>query len=120
MLKYVFIAATLALTAYGQTILKARAIVLGSGENGSRLHYLFTMFTDPMVLSGLAAAVLASFAWTLAVQQTAISIAYPFMALSFVIVPILARLFLHEQISAGQLVGMGMIVAGVSVAAVFK
>jgi len=75
---------------------------------------------DVGVIAGLAAAVLASVFWMLAIQQTPVSIAYPFMALSFVTVPLLAVLVLGETVSTGQWAGMVLIVLGVSLAAIMK
>jgi len=120
-MRYVFIAATLALTAFGQIVLKARAAEFAArGMAESRMAYLLAMFLDFGVIAGLAAAVLASVCWMLAIQQTPVSIAYPFMALSFVTVPFLAVYLLGETVSIGQWAGMALIVTGVSLAAIAK
>ncbi len=120
-MKYFFIAATLALTAFGQIILKFRAAELGARDlPGGKFGYLVAMFSDSGVLAGLAAAVGASVCWMLVIQNTPVSLAYPFIALSFVIVPLLAVLLLGETVTTGQWCGMALIVAGVSVAAIAK
>jgi uncharacterized membrane protein len=102
---------TLGFTVYGQLIIKARALV-HSGIGGR--DFLFAMFLDPWVISGLAAAVIASAAWMLAVRDAYVSVIYPLMALSFVLVPFLASYFFGEPLRAGQVVGWGLIVAGLS------
>ncbi len=114
--KYFYIACTLALTVYGQLILKARALVHSSdGTEGSKLHYLFTMYTDIGVLSAFAAAVLASMCWALAVQKTGLGFAYPFMALTFIIVPLITRTLFNESLSPVQFGGLLLIALGVSI-----
>ncbi len=112
----------LALTVYGQLIIKARALahnMIGSGASG-RLAYLLAMFSDPGVLSGLAAAALAAVAWVLAIERLEIGYAYPFMALSFVLVPLGARLLFGEPLPPIQVLGMALIVAGVTVSALAR
>ncbi|MGE8106551.1 EamA family transporter [Allorhizobium sp. NPDC080224] len=116
--KYLFIAATLILTAYGQLVVKARSIAMIGKGPSTRTDYLVAMFTDPGVISGLVAAVVASACWTLAIQRTSLGVAYPFMALTFVIVPIGSVLLFGERLSMLQVIGMVTIVAGVTVSAI--
>lgn len=115
--KYLFIALTLGLTAYGQLVVKARALQHSAAMSGRKIDYLVAMYTDVAVLSALGAAVLASVCWTLALEKAGLAFAYPFMALSFVIVPVAARLLLGEQISLLQVAGMGFILMGVALTA---
>ena len=64
------------------------------------------MFTDVWVLSALGAAVGAAVFWILAIQRLEIGYAYPFIALSFVLVPIGATVLLGEPLPAAQLFGI--------------
>jgi multidrug transporter EmrE-like cation transporter len=113
--------AVLVLTVYGQLVIKSRALVHAT-TNGTagRLHYLAAMFTDIWVLSALAAAVLAGACWMLAVSRLEVGYAYPFMALSFVLVPIGSTLFFGEPLPATQLIGLALIIAGVTVSALAR
>ena len=52
--------------------------------------------------------------WTL--QQGPLSRLYPWMALAFVIVPLLSALLLGERLQTTYWLGVSMIVAGVSIA----
>lgn len=112
-----YIAATLLLTAYGQLVVKARSIEIAGNSTSGRTQYLFSMFTDWGVLSGLAAAVFASACWTLAIQRTSLGVAYPFMALTFLIVPVGSVLLFGERLSMMQVAGLVTIVVGVTVSA---
>lgn len=116
MIKYFFIAGTLFLTAFGQLIIRARALDVAHHVTG-RVAYLVGMFLDVWVWLGLCGAVLASICWILTLRQLSVSVAYPFMALSFVIVPAGALVFLREHVTALQWLGCCLIVAGVAVTA---
>jgi multidrug transporter EmrE-like cation transporter len=53
-----------------------------------------------------------------AVQRLDVGVAYPFMALSFVLVPLGAHLMFGEPLPRLQLVGMVLIVLGVTLGAI--
>jgi drug/metabolite transporter (DMT)-like permease len=115
--KYLFIALTLGLTAYGQLIVKARALVHQPDASATKLDYLVAMYTDPLVLSALGAALLASVSWALALEKAGLGFAYPFMALSFVVVPVASRFLFGEPIVLLQAAGMAFILGGVALIA---
>ena len=114
--------AVLALTVYGQLVMKARALAHAPQAVGDtdRLHYLLAMFTDVWVLSSLGAAVLAAVCWMLAIERLEVGYAYPFMALSFVLVPLGATALFGEPLPTIQLLGIGLIVVGVTVSALAR
>jgi hypothetical protein len=53
--------AVLALTIYGQLVIKSRTLIYAAKASGTigKLHYLMALFTDVWVLSALTAAVVA-------------------------------------------------------------
>jgi drug/metabolite transporter (DMT)-like permease len=113
---YAFIAGTLALTTFCQLMIKARALVhAGSDGRHGKFRYLVAMFTDVGTWSAVAAAMAASVCWTLAVQHAPLSFVYPFMALSFLLVPLLSAVLFKETITAPQGVGLALITVGVIV-----
>jgi len=107
------VSVTLGLTVYGQLVIKARALTHHGAAGG---EFLLAMLLDPWVISGLAAAIMASAAWMLAVRDAYISVIYPMMALSFVLVPLMASFLFGEPLRVGQIMGWVLIVAGLSVA----
>jgi drug/metabolite transporter (DMT)-like permease len=113
--------AVLGLTVYGQLVIKARVAVhtTQAGARG-KLHYLALMFADVWVLSALAAAMMAAICWMLAIQRLEVGYAYPFVALTFVLVPIGATAFFGEPLPATQLLGIALIIAGVTVSALAR
>ena len=114
--------AVLALTVYGQLVIKARALLYAAKASATigKLHYLTAMFTDVWVLSALAAAVVAAGCWMLAVSRLEVGYAYPFMALSFVFVPIGSSLFFGEPLPIMRMIGIAFIVAGVTISAMAR
>lgn len=115
---YLYIAATIGLTVYGQLILKWRMSYFGQLPAGSteKIRFLFSILLDPAIFSGLAAAFLASLAWMAAMTRFDLSHAYPFMSLNFVVVLVLSGWLLHEPLSANKLAGVALIVLGTVVA----
>ena len=113
--------AVLGFTVYGQLVIKARAAI-HAAQAGARgkLQYLALMFGDIWVLSALAAAVAAVVFWMLAIQRLELGYAYPFIALSFVLVPIGATAFFGEPLPAARLLGIALIIAGVTMSALTR
>ncbi len=114
-----YVALALALTVYGHVVLKARILARGPGVSGQdHGTFLLAMFLDPWVISGFAAAVVAAAAWMLALRNADLSFLFPFMALTFVFVPVLASVLFGERISVLQIVGFVLIVGGISLATI--
>lgn len=114
---YLFIALTVALTVYGQLIIKHEIDSVGGIPSGpSAIGYLLKfMFLRPLVLSGLFSAVLASFAWVAALSKFELSYAYPFMSLNFVVVAALSVTLFGETFNAYKFIGIALICLGVFV-----
>jgi multidrug transporter EmrE-like cation transporter len=114
--------AVLALTVYGQLMIKSRAIVHAAELSGAtgKLVYLVAMFTDIWVLSSLAAAALAAACWMLAIARLDVGYAYPFIALSFILVPVGSKFLFGEPLPNLQLLALALIIAGVSLSALTR
>jgi multidrug transporter EmrE-like cation transporter len=108
------VAATVTLTVYGQLVFKWRVDHAGSLPTGNaeRLEYLARLFLDPWVISVLVTALLAAVTWALALTRFELSFAYPFMALSFVLVLLFGATFLDESTTAAKIIGVMLIVLG--------
>jgi len=65
-----------------------------------------------LVLYGLT-----TLAWVWVLRETPLRLAYPFMGLAFLIVPVMSWLFLGEQLRGTTLAGGALILAGVALAA---
>jgi len=115
---YVYILLTVLLTAYGQVVLKWRMNTLGElpAPLAEKFWFLFKTIFDPFVFSSFFAAFLASLTWMAALSKFALSFAYPFMSLAFLVVLVCSYFFLHESITLPKVIGMALIVAGLIIA----
>lgn len=114
-MSYLFVALTILFTVYGQLVLKWQANLMPPPAHGQLATYVVSMLLRPWVLSGLAAAFLASACWIAAVSRFQLSKIYPFMALNFVLVAVLAAPIFGEPLSGPKLVGLVLVVAGLVV-----
>ena len=112
------VAATVALTVYGQLVFKWRVDDAGAFPDGGgeRLEYIGRLFLDPWVISVFVSALVASVTWALALTRFELSFAYPFMALSFVLVLVFGAAFLSESVTAAKVAGVVLIVVGLVIA----
>ena len=114
MMGYLYILLTLALTVYGQLILKWRIDLLGTfpAQLKSQLLYLGKALLDPYIISSFAAAFLASLTWMAALTKFRLSYAYPFMSLSFLFVLLFSYLLFKEPLTISKLAGVILIIIG--------
>jgi|ERR1022692_3916172 multidrug transporter EmrE-like cation transporter len=114
---YVYIAMTILLTVYGQVVLKWQVTLSGSmpSDGGAKAAFLLSLLLRPWVLSGFAAAFLASIAWMAAMTKFDLSYAYPFMSLNFVLVLLLSGFLFHEPLSTPKVIGLALIMLGIIV-----
>ena len=110
----VYIVLCIALTVYGQMVLKWRLNLLGSPPPGvgSMLVFVLRSLTDVWILSTYVAALVASFTWMAALTRFELSLAYPFMSLAFVCVLVLGILFFGESLTFTKVAGTLLVVAG--------
>ncbi len=118
---HVYLAMTIALSVYSQMIMKWRV----SGRfNGLKIPegiwpkamILFTILTDPFILSGLAATFISGLCWMATMSKLEIGYAYPFTSLGFVLVVLLSHIFFGETLNAWRICGVLLIVAGITLA----
>jgi multidrug transporter EmrE-like cation transporter len=114
---YVFVATTVLLTVYGQLVIKWQTQKAGEFPTGTsaRITYLTHFLRNPWVISSLAAAVVAAFAWIAALSKLDLSRAYPFVSASFVLVLTLSAIIFGESMTALKITGAMLIVAGLIV-----
>jgi multidrug transporter EmrE-like cation transporter len=116
---YLYIFLTIALTVLGQLLLKWRMDIFGGFPEGTyeKLLFLFKVLTDFWVIISFASAFFASLTWIAALTKFELSFAYPFMSLSFVFVFLLSWYFFEETFTWSKVIGLCLIVAGVTISA---
>ena len=114
---YLYIFGCIFFTVYGQLILKWRLSLKGAMPEAfaEKLMFLAKAFLDPFILSGFAAAFVASLFWMAAMTKFQVSFAYPFMSIAFIAVLFLSALFFHEPITLGKVLGLILITSGIIV-----
>ncbi|MFN3428763.1 MAG: hypothetical protein ACK46X_02290 [Candidatus Sericytochromatia bacterium] len=114
-MSFLYIALTIAFTVYGQLIIKwqvSRAGAMPVDPSG-KLGFMMGLLLNPWIVSGLAAAFLASFCWMAALTKFPLNVAYPFTALTFVAVLLASGWLFYEPITLSKWIGMGFLVLGV-------
>jgi multidrug transporter EmrE-like cation transporter len=109
---------TILFTAYSQLVIKWRVSALAetagesSGVTARAIHYL----VDPYIVSAFVVSLLSAIAWLYVAERYPVSIAFPtYVGVLFAIVTVGSALLLKETISAQQVVGLALILAGVVV-----
>ena len=104
-MKYVLLISFPLLLSLGQILFKKAATVNGN-ENFLLSLMNMWMFAALVVYGG------ATMLWVWILKTTPLSTAYPFVALSFVVVPLAAMLVFHEPLGSKYFVGCGLLALG--------
>jgi multidrug transporter EmrE-like cation transporter len=108
------------ITAIAQLVLKAgmagasvqRAIASGPG-----MRMFWGIALDPLVVGGLTLYFVAAAVWLFVLSKVEVSLAYPFVALGFVLTAVFGRLLFHESLSPTRIAGTLLICGGVALLA---
>lgn len=116
---YVFIACTIIFTVFGQLIIRQQLGQVGDVPTGGGLVRFLLEFTltRPLVLAGLASAFLASLCWVATLTRFELSFAYPFMALNFIIVAMVAVAAFGEVLNVSKVLGLLIVCGGLVIIA---
>ncbi len=107
LLSYSALAAAILIGVVGQLLLKTGVERAGDG--------VLAQFLSPFTIGGLAAYGVAAICYILALKRIPISIAFPTVALSYVLVAIAAHLLWQEALGWQQFAGIALIAAGILV-----
>ena len=107
-LSWILLGATVLGISAGQVLFKIGANRLASRHGGGLLPWL----NFPILLA-LALYAICTVLWVTVLRNFPLRIAYPFVALSYVIVPLLGRTLLGELLSARTLIGAVLIIVAV-------
>jgi uncharacterized membrane protein len=114
---YVYVATTIALTTYGQIIIKWQVDKAGAfpETTSGRIEFLLKLLINPWVISVFVGAAIAALSWMAALTRFELSRVYPFVALSFVLVLLLSAVFFGEALTLPKVLGVLLIVAGLTI-----
>lgn len=108
---YFQIAATIILISLGQVAFKYSSILLNRGYEALSINVISIVLLA-FLLSGLG-----SIIWIIVLKNIDLNRAYPFMALSFIFVPILGFILFKEQLSTAYLFGSMLVIGGITIIA---
>jgi multidrug transporter EmrE-like cation transporter len=105
----------------GQILFKKGVMLTGEVTfRGSLIAELIRLVFNPVVFSGLVLYVFSTILWLAALSKTTLSFAYPFTALTFILVMLSSRMVFLETIPSLRYLGIGLIVAGILVSSVAR
>ena len=99
---------TVMLLSVGQVLFKLAAMDMKNIDISSLLQ--------PKLILALCVYGIATVLWIAVLRHTPLRIAYPFVGLAFLIVPVLSWFWMDEQISLNTIVGGAVILIGVWIA----
>jgi drug/metabolite transporter (DMT)-like permease len=105
----------IALGAVGQLLLKSGVNALG--EDVSPIYVLKSFIKSPSIMGGFVCYGISSLFYLVSLSKLDLSYAYPMIALSYVIVAILSYKYLGEGLPTLRIVGIFVIIAGVTMVA---
>jgi uncharacterized membrane protein len=89
----------------------------GGGDLRMNAENLKALLSSPIVWAGLLLFGLSAIVWLFALSRASLSFAYPFAALSYVLIVLFSVLVLHEDVPVLRWVGVGFIVTGIMLVA---
>lgn len=116
MAKWVFqIIVALVLGVAGQLFFKEGATKLDiavSGPGGI-IALAWRMLTNPFIFFGLALYAISTFFWIIVLKQKELSLVYPLLASSYILVVLFSIFFRHECVSPTRWIGVVVVSLGV-------
>jgi len=112
---FILFAITLLLQPIGQILEKKGMVQIGAIQGISSLFNpatLFRIITNPWVLLGVLCSVCGLILWLAVLSNLKVSYIYPLGSISYIVVVILAVVFLGESITWLRMGGVCLIVAG--------
>jgi multidrug transporter EmrE-like cation transporter len=101
-----------AISAVGQLMLKY-AMIRHGGIQFNPLG-LWSLITEPRLIFAMVLYAGALLMWLQVLSKVPLSAAYPMLAITYVIVPLLSVYFFNEKIHQHQVIGIFLILAGVA------
>ena len=105
----------------GQVLFKKGVLMTGQVTLKSHIiGELLKLVFQPVVFSGLILYVVSTILWLLALSKTTLNFAYPFTALTFILVMLSSRAIFLESIPTLRYCGMSLIILGILLSSLAK
>lgn len=99
----------------GQLLLKSGMRQVGPISRADLIHpfpLLVTVFSNPLILIAIPLYVAGFLTWLIVLSKLDLSYAYPFLAVTYVLVPLLSWLLLGEHVPSMRWIGIAVICVG--------
>jgi multidrug transporter EmrE-like cation transporter len=106
------ILATVSLSAFAQMALKVGTSSLQSNAGNGLPAAIRSVASSPFIWLGLAIYAASVLAWLWVLSKTDVSVAYPFVGISFVLTAVMGAMFLHENVSPLRMAGTFLVICG--------
>jgi drug/metabolite transporter (DMT)-like permease len=88
---------------------------IGATEIAEAGDTIVRALKEPRLWLGLALFGISAVFWLVVLSRVDLSVAYPFVGLSYIVVVLFARLFLHEQVTALRWLGVVVVAVGIAI-----
>lgn len=104
----------------GQIFLKIgiESLNIPKEEQWRLLKILFILIKNTNILMGFTFAGLSAISWLFVLKRVPLNFAYPFMALTFILIPLLSKFVLNESVPVSRWVGGIIIIIGVALSSI--
>lgn len=114
---FLIVLSSIVITSFAQFFLKIGVDSSKLPADHTITDQIIASLLSPYVLGGLFLYVLGAISWLFALSKFELSLIYPFVSLSFILVVFFGAVFLNEQVSFVRALGVGIIVIGAIVVA---
>lgn len=101
-----------AISAFGQVMLKYA--MLKHGQIDFSFQGSVGLFSEPRLIFALSLYAAALLMWLHVLSKVPLSTAYPILAITYAIVPLLSMVFFGERIQQSQIIGICLVLTGVA------
>ena len=103
---------TVTLSAFAQVALKIGTKSLSSAAGKDVPAVIVSVASSPFIWLGLAIYGASVLAWLWVLSKTDVSVAYPFVGISFVLTAVMGAVLLHENVSLLRIAGTALVIFG--------
>ena len=91
---------------------------IGADELQEPIKLASSIVRNPLVLGALPLYAGSFLAWIMVLSRLRLSLAYPALAMTYIVIPLASMVFLHESVTASH--WLGIVVVGVGVLLIFR
>lgn len=110
---FIIVFSSVFLSAVAQVSFKHGVSNVDLAQYSNIVYKAWFLFTSPFVILGLALYGVGTVLWLFALKQLDLSLAYPFVGMSFIMVLAFSVIFLQEPFNLNRLVGTLVIIVGI-------